>query len=131
MCFCFQLLQRNIDRVNKLVASLVSTGAFVQSLFTWQYKFRSAFAFAVSILVSQPLSVPKCLFEARFTRSIDFAFQIYIMLCLNFDFYIIPLTLLLTFLKQYVMCMLLADRNVNPEEQVRTHTHQFLKKCGT
>ncbi|KAK2564508.1 Multiple C2 and transmembrane domain-containing protein 1 [Acropora cervicornis] len=79
---------RNIDRVNKLVASLVSTGAFVQSLFTWQYKFRSAFAFAI-----------------------------YIMLCLNFDFYIIPLTLLLTFLKQYVMCMLLADRNVNPEEQ--------------
>lgn len=61
-------------------------------------------------------------------RSIDFAFQIYIMLCLNFDFYIIPLTLLLTFLKQYVMCMLLADRNVNPEEQVRTHIHQFLKK---
>ncbi|XP_020625848.1 multiple C2 and transmembrane domain-containing protein 1-like isoform X1 [Orbicella faveolata] len=82
------LLQRNIDRVNKLVASLVSTGAFVQSLFTWQYKFRSAFAFAI-----------------------------YIMLCLNFDFYIIPLTLLLTFLKQYVMCMLLAERNVNPEEQ--------------
>jgi len=39
------------------------------------------------------------------------------MLCLNFDFYIIPLTLLLTFLKQYVMCMLLAERNVNPEEQ--------------
>lgn len=48
-----------------------------------------------------------------------FLFQIYIMLCLNFDFYIIPLTLLLTFLKQYVMCMLLAERNVNPEEQVR------------
>ena len=48
--FHIQLLQRNIDRVNKLVASLVSTGAFVQSLFTWQYKFRSAFAFAVSIL---------------------------------------------------------------------------------
>ena len=47
-----QLLQRNIDRVNKLVASLVSTGAFVQSLFTWQYKFRSAFAFAVSIFSS-------------------------------------------------------------------------------
>lgn len=42
------------------------------------------------------------------------------MLCLNFDFYIIPLTLLLTFLKQYVMCMLLAERNVNPEEQVRS-----------
>ena len=40
------------------------------------------------------------------------------MLCLNFDFYIIPLTLLLTFLKQYVMCMLLAEKNVNPEEQV-------------
>lgn len=48
MNFYLQLLQRNIDRVNKLVASLVSTGAFVQSLFTWQYKFRSAFAFAVS-----------------------------------------------------------------------------------
>ena len=58
-------------------------------------------------------------------RSIDFAFQIYIMLCLNFDFYIIPLTLLLTFLKQYVMCMLLADRNVNPEEQVRTYSLIF------
>lgn len=56
-------------------------------------------------------------------RSIDFAFQIYIMLCLNFDFYIIPLTLLLTFLKQYVMCMLLADRNVNPEEQVRAYSY--------
>ena len=40
------------------------------------------------------------------------------MLCLNFDFYIIPLTLLLTFLKQFVMCMLLAEKNVNPEEQV-------------
>lgn len=47
------------------------------------------------------------------------------MLCLNFDFYIIPLTLLLTFLKQYVMCMLLAERNVNPEEQV--HLISFLK----
>ncbi|XP_032218132.1 multiple C2 and transmembrane domain-containing protein 1 isoform X2 [Nematostella vectensis] len=82
-----QLLQRNIDRVNKLVASFVSAGAFIQSLFTWQYKFRSGFAF-----------------------------MIYIMLCLNFDFYIIPLTLLLSFLKQYVMCMLLADRNLNPEE---------------
>lgn len=40
------------------------------------------------------------------------------MLCLNFDFYIIPLTLLLAFLKQYVMCMLMVDRNVNPEDQV-------------
>ncbi|XP_031559234.1 multiple C2 and transmembrane domain-containing protein 1-like isoform X2 [Actinia tenebrosa] len=83
-----QLLQRNIDRTNKLVASLVSAGAFVGSLFTWQYKFRSAFGF-----------------------------MIYIMLCLNFDFYIIPLTLLLSFLKQYVVCMLLTDRNVNPEDQ--------------
>ncbi|KXJ22602.1 Multiple C2 and transmembrane domain-containing protein 1 [Exaiptasia diaphana] len=83
-----QLLQRNIDRTNKLVASLVSAGAFVGSLFTWQYKFRSAFGF-----------------------------MIYIMMCLNFDFYIIPLTLLLSFLKQYVVCMLMTDRNVNPEEQ--------------
>lgn len=40
------------------------------------------------------------------------------MLCLNFDFYIIPLTLLLGFLKQYVVCMLMVDRNVNPEDQV-------------
>ena len=48
MNFYLHFLQLNIDRVNKLVASLVSTGAFVQSLFTWQYKFRSAFAFAVS-----------------------------------------------------------------------------------
>ena len=48
------------------------------------------------------------------------------MLCLNFDFYIIPLTLLLTFLKQYVMCMLLAERNVNPEEQV--HFNLLLKE---
>lgn len=83
-----QLLQRNIDRVNKLVASLVSAGAFVGSLFTWQYKFRSAFAF-----------------------------MIYIFMCFNFEFYIIPLTLLLSFLKQYVVCMLLADKNVNPEDQ--------------
>lgn len=51
--FHMKLLQRNIDRVNKLVASLVSTGAFVQSLFTWQYKFRSAFAFAVSVFRSR------------------------------------------------------------------------------
>ena len=47
--------------------------------------------------------------------------QIYIMLCLNFDFYIIPLTLLLGFLKQYVICMLMVDRNVNPEDQVRPY----------
>ncbi len=53
----------------------------------------------------------------------SFVFQIYIMLCLNFDFYIIPLTLLLTFLKQYVMCMLLAERNVNPEEQVSCRSY--------
>lgn len=48
------------------------------------------------------------------------------MLCLNFDFYIIPLTLLLTFLKQYVMCMLLAERNVNPEEQVRSISFLYI-----
>lgn len=54
--FHIKLLQRNIDRVNKLVASLVSTGAFVQSLFTWQYKFRSAFAFAVSVFTCRSSS---------------------------------------------------------------------------
>lgn len=59
-----------------------------------------------------------------------FVFQIYIMLCLNFDFYIIPLTLLLTFLKQYVMCMLLADKSVNLEEQVCCHyIHLYVVWC--
>lgn len=51
------------------------------------------------------------------------------MLCLNFDFYIIPLTLLLTFLKQYVMCMLLAEKNVNPEEQVSL-SYIWLARAG-
>jgi hypothetical protein len=83
------LLQRNIDRIGKVGASVASTGAFVGSLFTWQYKFRSAFAFLV-----------------------------YIMLVLNFNLYLIPLGVLLAFLKQYVIHVLLTERNVNPEDQV-------------
>ncbi|XP_046856752.1 multiple C2 and transmembrane domain-containing protein 1-like isoform X2 [Xenia sp. Carnegie-2017] len=83
-----QLLQRNIDRIGKIGASVASTGAFVASLFTWQYKFRSAFAFLV-----------------------------YIMLVLNFSVYLFTLGILLAFLKQYVVHVLLSERNVSPEDQ--------------
>lgn len=84
-----QLLQRNIDRIGKIGASVASTGAFIASLFTWQYKFRSAFAFLV-----------------------------YIMLVLNFSVYLFTLGILLAFLKQYVVHVLLSERNVSPEDQV-------------
>ena len=40
------------------------------------------------------------------------------MLVLNFNLYFVPLGVLLAFLKQYVIHVLLTDRNVNPEDQV-------------
>lgn len=48
-------------------------------------------------------------------------------MCLNFDFYIIPLTLLLSFLKQYVICMLMSPQNLNPEEQVPSLVYLVLR----
>ena len=40
------------------------------------------------------------------------------MLVLNFNLYFVPLGVFLAFLKQYVIHVLLTDRNVNPEDQV-------------
>lgn len=40
------------------------------------------------------------------------------MLVLNFNLYLVPLGILLAFLKQYVIHVLLTERNINPEDQV-------------
>ena len=46
--FSSQLLQHNVDRLTNLIRSIIATGEFIQSLFTWKYKSRSLFAFLVS-----------------------------------------------------------------------------------
>jgi len=61
-----QLLQKNVDRLTNLVRSIIATGEFIQSLFTWKYKSRSLFAFTI-----------------------------YILLVLNFDWFMLPLICLL------------------------------------
>ena len=47
------------------------------------------------------------------------------MLVLNFNLYLVPLGVLLAFLKQYVIHVLLTERNVNPEDQVGLNTSMF------
>eukprot|EP00794_Sanderia_malayensis_P009914 gene9914-10928_t len=77
-----QLLQQNVDRLSNIIKSVIATGQFVQSLFTWKYKLRSAFAFLL-----------------------------YILLVLNFDWFFLPLILLLILLKNHVVFMLSPDKD--------------------
>jgi len=77
-----QLLQQNVDRLSNVIRSIIATGQFIQSLFTWKYKLRSAFAFVL-----------------------------YVLLVLNFDLFFIPLILLLILLKNYIVFMLSPERD--------------------
>lgn len=81
-----QLLQQNVDRLQNVIRSILATGEFIQSLFTWQYKLRSAFAFCI-----------------------------YILLVTNFDWFMLPLILFLVLLKNYIVYMLSPYR-LNQEE---------------
>jgi len=81
-----QLLQANVERLTNIIKSIVATGQFVQSLFTWEYKLRSAFAFII-----------------------------YILMVLNFDWFMLPLVLFLLLLKNYIIFMLSPDRQGNEE----------------
>ncbi|XP_057302904.1 multiple C2 and transmembrane domain-containing protein 1-like isoform X1 [Hydractinia symbiolongicarpus] len=85
-----QLLQQNVDRLTNLIRSIIATGEFIQSLFTWKYKLRSAFAFSI-----------------------------YILLVMNFDWFMLPLILFLVLLKNYIVFMLSPNRQ-NQDDEAQT-----------
>uniref|UniRef100_A0A7M5X2K6 C2 domain-containing protein n=2 Tax=Clytia hemisphaerica TaxID=252671 RepID=A0A7M5X2K6_9CNID len=84
-----QLLQKNVDRITNLIRSIIATGEFIQSLFTWKFRLRSAFAFTI-----------------------------YILLVMNFDAFMLPLILFLVLLKNYIVFMLAPNKQSQEEEEL-------------
>ncbi|XP_076444244.1 multiple C2 and transmembrane domain-containing protein 1-like [Babylonia areolata] len=75
--FKIQLMKKNIDRVGQLIAVVVETGKFLQSCFSWESTTRSATAFFV-----------------------------FLVMVWNFEIYMLPITLLLIFLKNLLIAQL-------------------------
>ncbi|EDV21046.1 uncharacterized protein TRIADDRAFT_60419 [Trichoplax adhaerens] len=75
-----QLLVRNLKRVGGLVKAIVSFGGSIKDLFEWKRKSRSAIAF-----------------------------MIYIFICLNFDWFFLPVMLLITFAYHYIKYSLMGS----------------------
>lgn len=76
--FKISIMKRNINRVSQIVSSFVDTGKFIQSCFDHDSKPRSITAFIV-----------------------------YIMVVWNFELYMLPVTLLLIFMKNLIIAMVM------------------------
>lgn len=76
--FKISIMKRNINRVSQIVSSFVDTGKFIQSCFDHESKPRSITAFIV-----------------------------YIMVVWNFELYMLPVTLLLIFMKNLIIAMVM------------------------
>ncbi|XP_070206098.1 multiple C2 and transmembrane domain-containing protein 1-like isoform X2 [Littorina saxatilis] len=75
--FKIHLMKRNIDRVGHLISTFVEGGKFVQSCFNWESTPRSATAFIV-----------------------------FLVMVWNFEMYMLPITLLLIFLKNLIIAQI-------------------------
>ncbi|RMZ93414.1 multiple C2 and transmembrane domain-containing 1-like isoform X4 [Brachionus plicatilis] len=81
------VLKQNIKRVHNLVQGMINTGNFINSCFCWEYPVRSIIAFLSFVLI-----------------------------VLNFEIYMLPLTLLMIFLKN-LMIIKFKTFNTNQDDE--------------
>ncbi|CAL1542502.1 unnamed protein product, partial [Lymnaea stagnalis] len=89
--FKIAAMKQNINRVSQLVSVFMDTGRFIQSCFDWQ---------------SPPRTIT--------------AFIVYLVIVWNFELYMLPISLLLIFLKNYVIANIVGTFKKEPVEDVRT-----------
>ena len=95
-------------RVHNIAQGIINTGNFIDSCFRWVNPMRSLIAFIVCI----------CLFRANCQLTpiifIHF-FKSFIIITLNFEIYMLPLTFLMIFIKNYIIIKL---KSVNSNDDV-------------
>lgn len=87
--FKLSVLKRNIDRVSKLGEAAVESGKFIQSCFSWESKLRSASAFAIFLIIVW-----------------------------NFELYMLPITLLIVFLKNLLVVHIVGNLMKDKDDDV-------------
>ncbi|XP_071964600.1 multiple C2 and transmembrane domain-containing protein 1-like isoform X3 [Antedon mediterranea] len=85
--FKISVLQRNVNRVTKLVGNIIDTGKFINSCFQWESKPRSLTAFIA-----------------------------YLVIVWNFELYMVPMAILLIFFWKYLINSIIAPFTKNVEE---------------
>ncbi|XP_048258170.1 multiple C2 and transmembrane domain-containing protein 1-like isoform X3 [Haliotis rufescens] len=85
--FKISIMKRNIDRVSQIISSMMDGGRFIQSCFNWE---------------STPRSIT--------------AFIVYLVVVWNFELYMLPITLLILFLKNLVIAQILGAFKKEPVE---------------
>jgi hypothetical protein len=109
----FKVLKQNIMRVHNLIQGIINTGNFIDSCFRWTDPIRSIVAF----LVKQKFNLTeklKCFFLFLFFKYKQKAF---ILIVLSFEVYMLPMTLLMIFLKNYFM-LKMKEMNASVEDDV-------------
>ncbi|XP_036357615.1 multiple C2 and transmembrane domain-containing protein 1 isoform X3 [Octopus sinensis] len=86
--FKISVMKRNINRVSQIVSSFVETGKFIQSCFDYESKPRSITAFIV-----------------------------YVMVVWNFELYMLPVTLLIIFIKNLIIAMVMDNFVKEPSSE--------------
>ncbi|KAL8606470.1 hypothetical protein ACOMHN_015559 [Nucella lapillus] len=85
--FKIHVMKRNIDRVSQLISIFVEGGKFLQSCFSWDSTARSLSAFII-----------------------------YLVMVWNFELYMLPITLLIIFIKNLVIAQIVGALKREPEE---------------
>jgi hypothetical protein len=88
-----QVLMRNVNRVKHFALVAVDVGNFMKSMFSWESPLRSAIGFVVSVT-----RLPERVFF--FTHHLPT--QAFMVITYSFELYMLPLTLLIFFVKAYV-----------------------------
>ncbi|XP_055882633.1 multiple C2 and transmembrane domain-containing protein 1-like isoform X5 [Biomphalaria glabrata] len=85
--FKISIMKQNINRVSQLIGVFMETGRFIQSCFDWQYPPRTIIAFIV-----------------------------YLVIVWNFELYMLPISLLLIFLKNLIVAQIVGSFRKEPVE---------------
>ncbi|XP_041372653.1 multiple C2 and transmembrane domain-containing protein 1-like isoform X3 [Gigantopelta aegis] len=85
--FKISIMKRNIDRVSQIVSAIMETGRFIQSCFNWE---------------STPRSIT--------------AFIVFLVAVWNFELYMLPITILIIFLKNLIIAQILGAREPAEDE---------------
>ncbi len=134
-----QVMKRNIDRVSKIAEAGVESGRFIQSCFDWESKPRSITAFAVSVadlashcavkdlverdprqtsnLANLLILDPPCCDRSGFIAGCCCR-QVFLIIVWNFELYMLPVTLLIIFLKNLLVVHIVGNLMKDKDEDV-------------
>ena len=111
-------------RIHNLVQGLINTGNFIDSCFRWIYPARSIVAFIVNKHTNTHTHTH--VFQVDFKRfNVGFFFcfpffKSFIIIVLTFEIYMLPLALLVIFMKNYIIIKLKSvnSQNLAVDEEV-------------